>query len=78
MATRHEFPIDKLRAMEQMFNAMNESFNQSFRSLRELELIYDAHQKSDYDYYPDQWTDKMVKAALQGKSVDAVMPKNMK
>ncbi len=73
----NDIPIDKLRAMVALFNNCNETFNQLLR-FHDLERVYDAYKASAYDYAPDQWTPRMLKAALAGMPVDDVMPESMK
>ena len=70
-------PIETLRAMVRLFGHCNETFNAQF-TVNDLGLIYQAHTASEYDYLPDQWTDDMINAALEGEPVDQLIPERMR
>ena len=61
------FAIIELRHMVSNFNRVTESFNQRF-SMEELVQIHRAWMASGWDFHPDQWTERQVQEALQGKA----------
>ena len=58
-----EFGIDRLRRAVKLFDACNETFNQQYKSY-ELVLISMAMSQSEWDIYPDQWTEKQIHECL--------------
>lgn len=54
-----------LRLIVQNINTTHESFNDQY-SLDELIQIHKMFLLSDWDIYPDDWTKRQVKKALQG------------
>ena len=58
--------IDELRATVRMLDSNNEDFNQRFTA-EQLLAICRAHRQCDWDYYPCQWTEAQVQAALRGE-----------
>lgn len=54
-----------LRLIVQNVNTTRESFNDQY-SLEELIQIHRMFLLSDWDIYPDDWTKRQVKEALQG------------
>lgn len=57
--------IERLRRMVSGFNCCSESFLQSF-SMDELVTLHRSWMISDWDIYPDRWTDRQVTEALAG------------
>lgn len=57
--------IDLLRYAAHLFDQCNETSNQR-QSAEELLRIADACQRSEWDYYPDQWTLRQTKEAIRG------------
>lgn len=62
---REGFAIDELRLLVRNANDCNETFNQRF-SVLELIQIHRMWHASDWDTYPDTWTEQQVQEALQG------------
>lgn len=58
-------PMQKLRRYVNLFDNCNEDFNSRF-TIPELIKIAEMHATCGWDFYPDQWTDRQVKEALQG------------
>ena len=58
--------IDHLRLMVRNLDHCNETFNQQF-SYQELWLIHRAWMLSGWDIYPDQWSERQVREALNGR-----------
>jgi hypothetical protein len=56
---------EELRRIVRAMNDTRESFNDRF-SAEELVAIYRAMFASGWDYYPDQWSEEQVQAALRG------------
>jgi len=57
--------IEFLREMIKAFDWVNESFNMSF-TVEELIKIRKAWLVCEWDFYPDQWTERQVQDALNG------------
>ena len=57
--------INELRFAVRLFNDCKESFNERFAP-GQLVTLARCYQASDWDYYPDQWTERQVEEALQG------------
>lgn len=55
--------IDLLRYAVRLFDNCNETFNQKY-SDQELLKIATAHQKTEWDYYPDQWAPRQLQELL--------------
>lgn len=62
--------IEELRLALLLFDDTSETFNQRF-SAAELLLIFRAHRRGEWDYYPDQWTAEELAKALRGEGVGA-------
>jgi hypothetical protein len=62
----HAGPIDDLRRLVAVMNCCNESFLQRF-TIDELVRVFSAHQRCEWDFYPDQWTEAQVQQALRGE-----------
>lgn len=56
--------IERLRAAVKLFDQCNEDFNCRFTTSIELLWIWDAHHRCGWDFYPDQWTERQILAAL--------------
>lgn len=56
--------IDLLRYAEHMLSHCNESFNQRFNNAADLLKIADACQKSEWDFFPDQWDERQIQECL--------------
>jgi hypothetical protein len=69
MSDRKLTGAEELRRIVRVMGDVRESFNDRF-SAEQLLVIYRAHQACGWDYYPDQWTEGQVQAALRG-----VLPK---
>lgn len=61
-----KFGIDGLRNMVKQFNYCNETFLQKY-SIQELIKIGKALSKIEWDYLPDQWTEKQINDALNDR-----------
>lgn len=59
--------IEAMREAVRMFGDCNESFNERF-TIEQLMMIFDMQRKSGWTFYPDQWTERQVREALQGKT----------
>jgi hypothetical protein len=55
--------IEVLRRAVAMFNDCDETFNQQYTT-EDLLKIAVCQLKSEYDYYPDQWTKKQLRDAI--------------
>lgn len=60
------FDIEKMRRAVSAFSYCNETFLQRYR-MADLMKIHLAMVKSEWDFLPDQWTNRQVKEALHGK-----------
>lgn len=60
-----ECAIDELRKMVRNFDSNSETFNQRF-SMSQLIQIHRMWMASEWDFYPDQWTEQQVQEALTG------------
>lgn len=65
MTMSDKFGIETIRQAVTLFNDCSETFNQQFTATELLQLAA-AHQASDFDFYPDQWTERQIKEALRG------------
>ena len=59
------YGIEKLRSVMTMFNRCSESFNQRF-TIEELCQLHSMALESEWDFYPDQWSTRQIKEALEG------------
>lgn len=71
LATRNVTPFEHtgaecLRRIVRNMDACRESFNDRF-TMAELIAIHEAFLSSGWDIYPDQWEERQVQEALQGK-----------
>lgn len=57
--------IDVLRDAVTAFGWCNETFNQRFR-VEDLLIIRRCWLAAEWDFFPDQWTQRQVKEALKG------------
>ena len=60
------FSIEQMREAVSMFGDCNESFNERF-NVEQLMALWDMRAKSGWLFYPDEWTQRQVNEALQGK-----------
>lgn len=63
--SKHAFGIDELRHMVRNFNDCNETFNQQY-TIEQLLQIHRMWMESGWDIYPDRWTERQLKEALEG------------
>lgn len=56
--------IELLRYAVHMLDRCNETFNQRFNRAEDLLKIADACQKSEWDFYPDQWDEQQIQECL--------------
>lgn len=61
------FDIEKMRMAVNAFSYCNETFLQRYR-IADLMKIRLAWVKSEWDFFPDQWTERQVREALRGKA----------
>ena len=61
----YEYGLEELRHIVNNYDFCVENFISKF-SVEDLIKIHRAWMKSDWDIYPDQWTDRQVKEALLG------------
>lgn len=69
MNAKHDLELDgisELRAAVRLLNGANESFNQRFTAEQLLQLCR-MHRASQWDYYPDCWSERQVQEALAGR-----------
>lgn len=59
------YDIEKMRMAINAFSYCNETFLQRY-SVKELFKIHWAMMASEWDFLPDQWTDRQVREALKG------------
>ncbi len=64
-AKKVRYGADELRLVVKAMDATREDFNLRF-SAEQLVTIYKAMLASGWDFYPDQWTESQVQAALRG------------
>lgn len=57
--------IELVRYAAHMLDHCNESFNQRFNRAEDLLKIADACQKSEWDFYPDDWTERQLQECIQ-------------
>jgi hypothetical protein len=61
----YDTPIDMLRHIVESFNSCKESFMDD-KTIPQLMNIYNCWMRSGWDFYPDQWSPKQVKEAMDG------------
>jgi hypothetical protein len=57
--------IEKMRMAINAFSYCNETFLQRY-NVKQLMKLHFAMMACEYDFLPDQWTDRQVKEALKG------------
>lgn len=57
---------DTLRIIVRNMDNTTEDLNTRF-TVAELIAIYSAHLASEWDFYPDQWEERQIQEAIQGK-----------
>ena len=62
---KYDSGIEELRHIVSNFDCNIENFNSKY-SLEELVKIHRSWMKSDWDIWPDRWTERQVQEALQG------------
>ena len=55
--------IDLIRYAARLFSDCREDFNQRFTTSQLLQLA-EACRDSDWDFYPDQWSERQIQEAL--------------
>lgn len=62
------YNLNFIRYMARLFDCCNETFNDRFSS-EELLLIAQAHLVSEWDIYPDRWSEEQIQACLRNREV---------
>lgn len=74
MGTTEEFACDKLRDIAQWLNWQNENFNTEFKSISDIEKVYDACQKHDLEFADNlDWESDEDEEYLLAKEVNEIL-----